>query len=48
MDKPKQPKSLLFQKAHKEVKKGMKEHMECERAQHEAQLQKARDERRNQ
>lgn len=48
MDKPNKSKSLLFHKAHKEAKKGMKEHMERERVQHEAQLQKARDEWRNQ
>lgn len=48
MDKLKRPKPLMFQKAHEEAKKGMKEHMERERSEHEAQLQKARNKQNNQ
>jgi len=45
MDKPLQPKSLLFRKVHEEAKKDMREHMERERLEHESQLQKARKKR---
>ena len=45
MNKSSQPKSLLFRKVHEEAKKGLREHMERERLEHEAQLQKARKKR---
>lgn len=45
MDKPLRPKSLFFRKVHEEAKKGMKKHMEQERLEHEALLQKARKKR---